>query len=92
VQEFFFIQVTKGIINEAFSAGNVQKAAIAIPVSFIAMGIIGPDEDKAARLKKLGSPVDDMPASAFSEYEKFIKIMRMFWGYLTQRFYPEGIS
>jgi hypothetical protein len=92
VQEFFFIQITKGIINEAFSAGNIEKAAIVIPISFIVMSIIGPDEDEAARLKKLGSPVDDMPASAFSEYEKLIKIMRMFWGYLAQRFYPEGIS
>jgi len=83
MQELFFIQVTKGVINEAFSAGNVEKAAIAIPISFISMSIIGADEDKTARLEKLGSPVNDMPASAFSEYKKFIKVMCMFWGYLT---------
>jgi hypothetical protein len=83
MQEFFFIQIMKGIVNEVLSARNVQKATIAISVSFIPMNIIGPDENKAARLEKLGSPVNDMPASSFGEYEKFIEIMGMFWGYLT---------
>jgi hypothetical protein len=83
MQEFFFIQIMKGIVNEVLSARNVQKATIAISVSFIPMNIIGPDENKAARLEKLGGPVNDMPASSFGKDEKFIEIMGMFWGYLT---------